>query len=109
MTRVLAVQAGGSGETRIMRLGYSQGDSVEGVAFWYYIFGEGPVEQAVRSLPIGSQSGHGRATRGSGLTIEIFHSASFDPEGTELSEFAAKLLEALEPLLPVNRAAYHVP
>ena len=53
------------------RLGYAQGELVEHVGFWYYIFGEGKLENLVRQLPITSRSSHGRTTRGSSMTVEI--------------------------------------
>ena len=94
---------------RVMRLGYSQGDLVQGVGFWYYIFGEGRVEQYVRSLPITSRSSHGRTTRGSGLTVEVFCPGESDPDGAALRDFSNALLDALEPLLPEDRAQYYIP
>lgn len=94
---------------RLMRLAYSQQDMVQGVGFWYYIFGEGRVEQYVRSLPITSRSSHGRTTRGSGLTVEVFCSGDSDPDGAALKDFSTSLLDALEPLLPKDRAQYHIP
>ncbi len=99
----------GGNPTRIMRLGYSQGDMVQGVGFWYYIFGEGSVERYVRQLPITSRSSHGRTTRGSGLTVEVFGLVSTDPDGEALVEFASALLDELEPLLPLDRAPYFLP
>lgn len=99
----------GRGATRIMRLGYSQRDLAQGVGFWYYIFGEGRVERYVRSLPITSRSSHGRTTRGSGLTVEVFCPGEADPDAQALREFASALLEHLEPLLPEQRAQYYLP
>lgn len=99
----------GKSPTRLMRLGYSQGDLVQGLGFWYYIFGEGRVERYVRSLPITSRSSHGRTTRGSGLTVEVFWAGDSDPDSAELREFAGALLDALEPILPDDRAQYHIP
>lgn len=99
----------GGNPTRIMCLGYSQGDMVQGVGFWYYIFGEGSVERYVRQLPITSRSSHGRTTRGSGLTVEVFGLVSTDPDGEALVEFASALLDELEPLLPLDRAPYFLP
>lgn len=94
---------------QIMRLGYSQGDLVQGVGFWYYIFGEGQIEQYVRSLPITSRSSHGRTTRGSGLTVEVFCPGESDPDGVALRDFSNALLDVLEPILPEHRAQYHIP
>lgn len=108
-TRVLQV-AGPSGTPQtITRLCYTQSEIVQGIGFWYYIFGEGPMERFARTLPIGSRSSHGRATRGSGLTIELFYPGEFDPDGAVVTEFASTLLEALDPILPADRASYHVP
>ncbi len=107
-TRVLPVEAP-SGTQPITRLTYTQADLLQGIGFWYYIFGEGPLEQFARTLPISSRSSHGRTTRGSGLTVELFYPGDFDPEGDTLSKFATELLAALEPLLPLERQAYHVP
>ena len=108
--RVIELDRGESrSPMRMMRLGYAQGDMVQGVGFWYYIFGEGRVEQYVRALPITSRSSHGRTTRGSGLTVEVFCSGESDPESAALREFSATLLDALEPILPEHRAQYHIP
>ena len=51
----------------------AQGELVEHVGFWYYIFGEGKLENFVRQLPITSRSSHGRTTRGSSMTVEVFY------------------------------------
>lgn len=93
----------------IMRLVYSQGELVQGIGFWYYIFGEGRLERYVRRLPITSRSSHGQTTRGSGLTVEVFCPGETDPDGEALEEFAAPLLAALEPILPEDRAGYFIP
>ncbi len=95
--------------TRIMKLAYSQRDLAQNIGFWYYIFGEGQVERYVRSLPITSRSSHGRTTRGSGLTVEIFGAGESDPDGTALRDFAAVVLDHLERLMPEDRAPYHIP
>jgi hypothetical protein len=88
---------------------YAQGELVQRIGFWYYIFGEGRLEHFVRGLPITSRSSHGRTTRGSGMTVEVFCQGDSDPDGEALKEFARLLLGVLEPLLPENRAEYHVP
>jgi hypothetical protein len=99
-----------SGQTKpVMRLVYEKDELVQGIGFWYYIFGEGRLEQYVRRLPITSRSSHGRATRGSGMTVEVFCSGESDPEGKDLRDFARSLLEALEPILPAERAEYYIP
>jgi hypothetical protein len=90
-------------------LGYSKGELVERVGFWYYIFGEGKLEKLVRRLPITSRSSHGRTTRGSSMTVEIFGSGDHDPDDSALQDFAHSLLLELEPILPSERAEYHVP
>ena len=95
--------------TRIMKLAYSQRDLAQNIGFWYYIFGEGQVERYVRSLPITSRSSHGRTTRGSGLTVEIFCAGDSDPESEALRDFAAVVLDNLDPLMPEDRAPYHIP
>ena len=109
MTRVLDVPAAEGRSLPVTRLGYGQGELVQGIGFWYYIFGEGRVERYVRSLPITSRSSHGRTTRGSGLTVEVFCPGDSDPDGEALRDFAAALLTELEPILPDDRVAYHVP
>lgn len=91
------------------RLVYSKLDETQGIGFWYYIFGEGRVEQFVRRLPITSRSSHGRTTRGSGLTVEVFCKGESDPDGEALREFAAALLDRLEPILPGRRAEFFIP
>ncbi len=94
---------------RIMRLAYAQGELVQGIGFWYYIFGEGSLERYVRQLPITSRSSHGRTTRGSGMTIEVFCPGEIDPSGEALDDFAKALLNSVEPLLPKDRADYYIP
>lgn len=108
-TRILDVGAPGGRVIPVTRLGYAQGELVQGIGFWYYIFGEGRVERWVRRLPITSRSSHGRTTRGSGLTVEVFCPGELDPDGEALKDFASALLAGLEPILPEDRAIYHVP
>jgi len=108
-SRELAISSGGDQSTMVTHLGYSQGELVEHVGFWYYIFGEGKLENYVRLLPITSRSSHGQTTRGSSMTVEVFYTGDNDPEGDALREFAGELLKALEPILPRERAEYHVP
>ena len=108
-TRILNVASPDRQTVLVTRLGYEQGELVQGIGFWYYIFGEGPVERWVRRLPITSRSSHGRTTRGSGLTVEVFCSGDVDPDGEALIDFSSALLAELEPMLPENRAVYHVP
>ncbi len=90
-------------------LAYARGDLVENVGFWYYIFGEGRLENYVRRLPITSRSSHGRTTRGSSITIEVFSTGEDDPEGNAMIDFARGLLAELEPILPESRAEYYIP
>jgi Protein of unknown function (DUF3485) len=108
-TKVLSVESPDGKELLITRLGYGQGEVVEQVGFWYYIFGEGKLENLVRHLPITSRSSHGRTTRGSSMTVEIFAPGEFDPEGEALGDFARCLLVELETILPTDRAQYHIP
>jgi hypothetical protein len=108
-TRVFEVPAGDGPPVRVTRLAYRRGELVKHVGFWYYIFGEGRLESYVRNLPITSQSSHGRATRGSSMTIEVFYPGEQDPDGVALREFAGDLMRELDPILPVPRAAYHLP
>ena len=97
------------GGRKITRLAYAKGEMVQRIGFWYYIFGEGPVERSLRSLPITSRSSHGRTTRGSSLTVEVFCPAEVDPDGRALADFVERVRDALELLLPDDRAAYHHP
>lgn len=108
-TGVIEVERAGRTAQPITRLVYRQGELVHGIGFWYYIFGEGRVEQMVRNLPITSRSSHGRTTRGSGLTVEIFCPSEVDPDGEAIRDFAESLLAELEPLLPEERATYFRP
>ena len=108
-TRVLSISGPSGRDLPVTRLGYQLGESVTGVGFWYYIFGEGKIEQWVRGLPVTSRSSHGRTTRGSGLTVEVFWNAEADPQATAFTDFARTLLVALDPILPAQRAEYHVP
>lgn len=108
-TRVLSVADPAGQPFPLTHLAYRQGELVQGIGFWYYIFGEGGLERAVRALPITSRSSHGRATRGSGLTVELFCPTETDPDAEGLREFATALLQHLEPILPQERASYHRP
>ena len=108
-TKVLNVLAPNDKKVRITLLGYGRGELVEQVGFWYYIFGEGKLENFVRQLPITSRSSHGQTTRGSSMTVEIFYPGEHDPDGDALRDFAQALLIALEPVLPHDRAEYYVP
>lgn len=108
-TRVLEVERAGGASLPLTRLAYRQGELVQGVGFWYYIFGEGRIERFVRGLPITSRSSHGRATRGSGLTVEVFCPGEADADGAGLRDFAAALLDELEAIMPEDRANYFRP
>jgi EpsI family protein len=108
-TRTIAVPVDVNRSIAVTMLGYGRGELVEHVGFWYYIFGEGQLENYVRRLPITSRSSHGRTTRGSSMTVEVFYPGDNDPDGESLREFARELMKALEPILPRERAVYHVP
>ena len=108
-TKVLPIQGPDGRDVSVIRLGYSQGDLVQAVGFWYYIFGEGSVERWVRGLPITSRSSHGRTTRGSGMTVEVFWTGESDEKLAAFEHFAHAVLEGLEPIMPTDRAEYHVP
>ncbi len=108
-TKVLEVNRSERTPVLVTKLGYGQSDLVQDIGFWYYIFGEGPLEHFARGLPIASRSSHGRTTRGSGLTVEVFYPGETDPGGEAFQEFARELLDELEPLLPDDRACYHIP
>jgi EpsI family protein len=109
MTRVVRVPLGTGRSIAVTRLGYQRGEVVEHVGFWYYIFGEGSLENYVRQLSITSRSSHGQTTRGSSMTVEVFYLGDHDSEGEALKAFAQELVKTLEPILPAERAAYHVP
>jgi EpsI family protein len=108
-TGAVSVPLDGAKAITVTRLGYGRGELVEHVGFWYYIFGEGWLENYVRRLPITSRSSHGRTTRGSSMTVEVFYTGEHDPDGSALKEFAGELVAALEPVLPQERADYHIP
>jgi len=108
-SRMIPIRYGDDRSIRIMRLGYAQGELVQSIGFWYYIFGEGGLEHYVRNLPITSRSSHGRTTRGSGMTVEVFCPGETDPDGAALEDFARPLIEALEPIMPASRAEYYIP
>ena len=109
LTRVLPISSRDGIQVPVSRLAYAQGELVQGIGFWYYIFGEGAVERWVRTLPITSRSSHGRTTRGSGLTVEVSWRTEGDPESEAFRDFARALLVGLDPILPDDRAGYHVP
>ena len=104
-----AVPQARGGDLPICNLGYTKEDLVQGVGFWYYIFGEGAAERWVRTLPITSRSSHGRTTRGSGLTVEVFWAHEATDDTSALRDFAEALLIGLEPIMPEDRAEYFVP
>lgn len=106
---VMEVSPQAGNPTKLSRLVYTQGEVSQTIGFWYYIFGEGSLEQFVRGLPITSRSSHGRTTRGSGMTVELFCPGDSDPESEALRSFAPVLVDALEGFLPQRRAEYHVP
>jgi EpsI family protein len=107
--KVIGVKGPGGTDVPVTRLGYARGELVQSIGFWYYIFGEGRLEQYVRGLPITSRSSHGRTTRGSGMTVEVFCPGQSDPDGEALRAFSRELLTAVEPILPASRAHYHIP
>jgi EpsI family protein len=109
MTRVIDVPLDSERSMEVTRLAYARGELVEHVGFWYYIFGEGKLENYVRRLPITSRSSHGQTTRGSSMTVEVFYPGDNDPDGDALREFAVELVKSLEPILPLERAIYHIP
>ena len=43
------------------------------------------------------------------MTVEVFYPGEADPDAVALGDFARELLAALEPILPADRAEYHVP
>jgi len=106
---VVRVRSQGGKELSIFRLGYDNGELFQSVGFWYYIFGEGTLENYVRRLPITSRSSHGRTTRGSSLTVEVFSQGATAVDEEALKNFAAALLKSLDPILPTERAEYYVP
>ena len=107
--RVLTLSDAPAPPVRISRLAYTKEELVQVIGFWYYIFGEGTLEKYVRTLPITSRSSHGRTTRGSSMTVEIFAPGDGDARDTLLKDFSRSLLEALEPILPEDRAEYFIP
>lgn len=109
LCRTVGVHYDSDKSLTLTRLVYSRGELVQGIGFWYYIFGEGRLERCVRRLPITSRSSHGQTTRGSSLTVEVFCPGEADPDGEALANFAAPLLSALEPILPQDRAEYFIP
>ena len=108
-TRVIPITGPDGGDVPVSRLAYSQGELVQSVGFWYYIFGEGRVERWVRGLPITSRSSHGRTTRGSGMTVEVFWTGESDDKVVAFQDFAHAILDGMESILPTNRAEYYVP
>jgi hypothetical protein len=111
MTRVLAVPGPDGKDLNVSRLAYTRGEEelVQAIGFWYYIFGESAIERWVRTLPVTSRSSHGRTTRGSGMTVEVFWTSEGEPDSAAFQDFARALLNKLNPILPDDRVAYHVP
>ena len=108
-TKVVPVPSPDGRDVPITQLGYMKEDRILEMGFWYYIFGEGSIARWVRTLPITSRSSHGRTTRGSGMTVEVFWSSEGDPDSAAFREFARAVLAELEPVMPTDRAEYHVP
>lgn len=108
-TRVIHLTAPDGKDYAVTRLVYSQNDVTQGIGFWYLIFGEGQLEQFARTLPISGRSSHGRTTRGSSITIEIFSGAAQPPDDAAFREFAEGVLAALNPLLPADGIHYYIP
>ncbi|WP_435006318.1 EpsI family protein [Tundrisphaera lichenicola] len=109
LTSILPISNPDGSDLPVSRLAYARDELVQDVGFWYYIFGEGAAERWVRTLPITSRSSHGRTTRGSGLTVEVFWRAEGDPDSKAFRNFAQALLSGLDPILPTDREEYHVP
>ena len=109
LCREQSIARAGQAPLKISQLGYSRQDAIQKMGYWYYIFGEGFIEHSFRQLPLANRSSHGRSTRGSGLTVEIFYREDHDPKEEALLDFAAKLIEHLEPILPDHRAEYFIP
>ena len=111
MTAILRIPGPDDKALTVSRLAYSQGEDelVQAIGFWYYIFGESSIERWVRTLPITSRSSHGRTTRGSGMTVEVFWKSEGEPDSVAFRDFARVLLKDLGPILPDDQAAYHVP
>ena len=89
--KVVALERPGGKVHPVTRLAYEQGELVQGIGFWYYIFGEGRLEHYVRRLSITNRSSHGRTTRGSGMTVEVFCPGEVDPDGEALKDFSARV------------------
>lgn len=89
-------------------LAYSKDATIQRIGFWYYIFGEGSLHKAIRDLPITSRSSHGRTTRGSSMTIELFRPQE-EGQNELLADFAQNLVTELEPILPQQRDIYFRP
>ncbi len=111
MTKMLAIPGPAGKDQSVSRLAYSRAEDelVQAIGFWYYIFGESDIERWVRTLPVTSRSSHGRTTRGSGMTVEVFWTGEGEPDSAAFEDFARVLLEELGPIMPEDRAAYHVP
>jgi hypothetical protein len=109
LTKVVEIGRSGGPPQMVSLLGYGKSELVQKIGFWYYIFGEGRVERFVRGLPISSRSSHGRTTRGSGLTVEVFYPTETGLGDAELRDFIAELLDEMDPVLPEDRASYHIP
>ena len=79
------------------------------VGFWYYIFGEGKLENYVRRLPITSRSSHGQTTRGSSMTVEVFYPGDTTPMAKRcgIRRRAAEIDSSR--FCPTDRAEYHIP
>ena len=106
---MISVPCAGDQTIPITRLSYGQGELVEHVGFFgTHLRRRETLENYVRRLPITSRSSHGRTTRGSSMTVEVFYSGENDPDGKSLREFARELLTALEAILPLDHDEFHI-
>jgi len=108
LQETLEVKGESGPATPISILAYSKENAVQKLGFWYYIFGETSLHKAMRGLPITSRSSHGRHTRGSSMTIEIFRPGS-ENDSEQIDDFARHLIAALEQIMPENRDVYFRP
>ena len=108
MTKVIGIAGPRGEEVPVSRLAYGEGELVQGVGFWYYIFGEGKIERWVRGLPVTSRSSHGRTTRGSGPDGRGLRArCQGDPEWRGPRANSPRPCSTrLEPILPNDRAPY---
>ena len=107
--QVLAIPGPDGASVPVSRLAYGEGELVQGVGFLVLHLRRRPIERWVRGLPVTSRSSHGRTTRGLGADGRGLLDERGRPGFAGLPRLRRALLGGLDPIMPTDRAGYHVP